>query len=144
MTAQLIELVYSSQTHENISEDELLNILANARKKNDQNDITGMLTFDNAMFIQVLEGKEQQVSTLFEKIKKDPRHFSVNLLYKSPIKERSFAKWSMAYVFVNPNAQQELIEKYSVNVDDIAKTRVTAGNGNVGKELLLIYRENHL
>lgn len=49
-------------------------------------------------FVQVLEGDESAVRTLFAHIEKDPRHDSVAILEADLVAGRVFSRWAMAKV----------------------------------------------
>jgi len=66
-----------------------------ARKKNAQDEITGILSYRKGHYIQVLEGPELAVDRLFSKILNDPRHRRVTALLDMPISERCFSNWDM-------------------------------------------------
>ncbi len=66
-----------------------------ARKKNTQISITGILSYRHGHFLQVLEGDEAVLRPLFTKIKADPRHREVEILFDIPISGRSFPDWGL-------------------------------------------------
>ena len=99
----LIRLVYIS--HANLVDQgeehmQVVNqeILSKAHKFNKDNNITGILCFDNGCYLQLLEGAKSAVELLYAKITQDPRHKDVKLILKEPISERSFAHWHMKHV----------------------------------------------
>ena len=76
---EMIELVYVSKAVQRLKQDQLEAILSKARKNNTDNEITGLLLYDGyGTFIQVLEGPENSVESLFSKIQKDTRHTNIN------------------------------------------------------------------
>lgn len=79
------------------TEAEMQDILMSAREKNAPMNITGCLVYYNQSFVQILEGKKEDVYSLYEKIEKDSRHFNVRLVHEEFDRKRSFTKWSMAY-----------------------------------------------
>lgn len=139
----LIELIYSSDTHTNINEQALLSLLSVSRRHNNQTKISGMLTYDNACFVQLIEGEEKDVLALFERIKNDTRHYNIALLYQGKINERAFEDWSMAFQLTSPTVQKQLINTASIQLNKITQSKIKAGYENIGKELLLIFRESH-
>ncbi len=82
---------------EELNPADVLNILTECRNFNTPNRITGCLLFHNGEFLQILEGEEEVVLELFEKISKDPRHTHVRLISQGAIVKKSFAQWSMAF-----------------------------------------------
>ncbi|MDA0119231.1 BLUF domain-containing protein [Vibrio sp. T11.5] len=95
---EMIELVYVSKAVQRLEQEQLEQILSKARKNNTNNDITGLLLYDGyGTFIQVLEGPEDSVESLFLKIKKDTRHTNINRIGFHHIEARSFPDWKMGF-----------------------------------------------
>lgn len=59
---------------------DVMEIWGQAYQDNDSRQITGALYFGGDIFLQVIEGVEQPVESLFEKIKQDRRHTDVAVL----------------------------------------------------------------
>jgi hypothetical protein len=104
----MITLVYVSFATKPVSDDELRDILKVARENNKSLDITGMLLYQDGFFIQALEGEEAAVTTLYDKIKTDPRHRNVLQVYRQTIKNRSFTDWSMGFNKFDSGSLEEL------------------------------------
>jgi hypothetical protein len=75
----------------------LAGILATARAKNAQNDITGALICRPDIYLQLLEGPPAKVDTLFENICKDDRHVEVTVLVQGKVDDRLFPDWAMKH-----------------------------------------------
>ena len=80
----------------------LYKILVDSRVNNKLADVTGLLVYVDGQFLQVLEGEQEVVSALLEKISKDRRHKDVQVVYKTGIERRTFNAWLMAYVSPSP------------------------------------------
>jgi hypothetical protein len=93
----LISLTYVSTETREMSEQDLIAILEKARSFNPTKEITGLLVYRKGYFIQALEGEEEDVMALYEKIAKDERHRGVMLVAKEKIEQRSFGKWGMGF-----------------------------------------------
>ena len=76
----------------------LTDILRMSRHNNAALGVTGALLFDPRYFAQVLEGERSNVSHLFCRICRDPRHDAVTVVEAKTIEARKFASWSMALV----------------------------------------------
>jgi Sensors of blue-light using FAD len=104
-------LVYRS--HSRIPVDgrvvELGEIFSVARPANKKLGITGALLLTDGWFVQVLEGQEAAVRGLYERIAADPRHDAVELLQAVTVDERVFARWAMAKVAQDGEADIPLI-----------------------------------
>jgi len=48
-------------------------------------------------FIQVLEGSRDEVTAIFQQIKKDKRHHDILLLKEAESESRAFEKWVMGF-----------------------------------------------
>jgi len=94
----LIRLIYVSKTQANFGPQNIESILEVARKKNQANNISGLLYFNSALFLQCLEGTRESVNETYQKILTDDRHSNIMLLDYSEISEREFNTWSMGYV----------------------------------------------
>jgi hypothetical protein len=90
-------LIYISKSTNPMPEEELLDILKVARPNNEKRNITGMLLYAKGLFIQLLEGDEDQVTQVFGKIGQDSRHYDIRVLIKGRKEERSYANWTMGF-----------------------------------------------
>jgi hypothetical protein len=80
----------------------LYKILVDSRVSNKLADVTGLLVYVDGNFLQVLEGEQEVVAALFEKISRDRRHKDVKVVYKASIDRRTFDAWQMAYISPSP------------------------------------------
>lgn len=98
--APLLELVYLSNAFPlDFPQSELERILASARRRNAELDVTGVLLYHKGTFLQMLEGPPDAVRHLFgDIIHDDPRHRAVVHCWEQPIAARSFPEWRMGYV----------------------------------------------
>jgi hypothetical protein len=99
--SELINLVYGSSAKTKMGDGELVDILAKAREKNGRLGITGMLLYRGGNFLQVLEGEKSVVEALYDVIKRDPRHYTVELIAKRPVAQRGFGEWEMGFVQID-------------------------------------------
>ena len=95
--SDLIHIVYVSFSSTEMSEDEIIELLAEVRAKNKKQHVTGLLLHNNESFIQVIEGEKNTINRLYEKIKTDPRHENIVKLLEEPIHSRAFPDWSMGF-----------------------------------------------
>jgi hypothetical protein len=93
----LIQLIYVSTASEELGAADLDRILDVSARNNSEKGITGLLLYAGGSFMQVLEGDETAVDTIFRQILQDPRHRDITVLDRAPIAERSFARWSMGF-----------------------------------------------
>lgn len=89
-------LVYISLRTPECTDAEIDKILKSCQSNNKHDDITGVLLYSQKQFVQYLEGENDKILALFDKIKQDPRHTKVIMMTNFPIKERAFPSWQMA------------------------------------------------
>lgn len=94
---RLYQIVYTSTAAENFGRPELVQLLKGSVERNARAGITGLLLYAGGRFMQVLEGEEEAVITLFAKISRDPRHHHVIPLIHEPIERRQFPNSAMAF-----------------------------------------------
>ncbi len=90
-------IIYSSYASVNFQDDDLKTLLVQARKKNEERSITGMMLYFDGKFLQLIEGEEQEVKQLYETICNDKRHKSVVNLKEGNIEKRFFEDWQMGF-----------------------------------------------
>ena len=90
-------LVYLSSSSHQYSQEELNNILTVSRKNNSEKNISGILIYSEGNILQVLEGNENDLRTLYKKIGADLRHKDLILLQDNSIEQRNFEDWSMGF-----------------------------------------------
>ena len=95
----LHNLFYCSLAEKDISKDDILAILNWSRQYNEKNEVTGILLYwkKTNQFMQVLEGEENVILNLFDKISKDTRHSLLKIIYQEDIMVRGFKGWTMAF-----------------------------------------------
>jgi hypothetical protein len=86
-----------SFANKSLTEKELESLLTEIRKKNAQQNVTGLLLYNDLNFIQVIEGTKKTIHKVFNSIEQDSRHTNVVKLLEEPIKKRAFPDWSMGY-----------------------------------------------
>ncbi|MBR9826978.1 MAG: BLUF domain-containing protein [Alphaproteobacteria bacterium] len=94
---EIAHLVYVSTAPETPDADMLQEILREARLKNAETEITGLLFSVGRHFMQLLEGSEAAVNDTFERIRHDPRHSDIMIIHTETTSERVFPDWSMGF-----------------------------------------------
>ena len=99
----MIQLSYVSTASRPMETEQLLGILSSCLSYNTSHAITGLLLYGDGVFLQALEGDEELVSSLYDKIEKDERHRDVKLLHSREIQERQYSEWSMGFQRLSPD-----------------------------------------
>jgi IS5 family transposase len=110
----VFQLMYRSRNRLGADDrgDELADLFARSRSNNQRRGVTGALLVSGQWFVQVLEGDEAVVRSLFDTIRTDARHDGVEVLWTEPAGPRTFAQWSMAQVGI-PDSDLPLIAQIS-------------------------------
>ena len=75
----------------------LSSILLDARRANVRDGITGALICRADIYLQWLEGPEDQVTNVLERIEKDDRHVEVKVHVAERVSARVFGEWAMLH-----------------------------------------------
>jgi hypothetical protein len=140
---ELYELIYVSVATRDMSPADVKSLLDNARQKNAQRNITGLLVYHHGEFMQLLEGDKEEIFSIYHKVSEDKRHRQVNLLWNGPIQERSFANWEMAFVGLDDLAL-DTTAGYSSFLKNEFSSQVLGGAPSLGKDFLLSLRNDFL
>ncbi len=89
-------IIYISTVNRHMTEEEIDGIGQVSARNNREVGITGVLISVHDYFFQVLEGDEDAIAKVIERIRRDPRHRDLHILKaETEIAERHFPKWSM-------------------------------------------------
>jgi len=108
----LVRLIYTSRITKSFGPTDIDCILNSARKNNKENNLTGLLFFNNKCFLQCLEGSRKMVNQTYNNIQNDKRHSDIILISYEEVIEREFEEWSMGYMH-HANVFKNLNLKYS-------------------------------
>jgi Sensors of blue-light using FAD len=98
---KLKTLTYTSRARLDLASSGLADIHEAARHLNALDGITGLLVFDGIRFLQIIEGAEEAIDNLVERLRRDPRHSALEIRDERFVEERSFPDWSMALISVS-------------------------------------------
>lgn len=102
-----------------LKENDIEKLLFQIREKNKRLAITGLLLLIQGKFIQYIEGPEDEIEKVYDKIKSDPRHNQLILLDSGDIDERQFKDWSMAYKKIDDQTVEDITGYKNLELDDI-------------------------
>ncbi|MCW8929166.1 MAG: BLUF domain-containing protein [Gammaproteobacteria bacterium] len=105
---RIIHLIYISSATSWPSENDLKELLQQSRARNLRQNITGMLLYDNATYMQVLEGSKEDVHEIYNSILKDSRNNGNVTLVEEEISKRNFPNWSMGFKNLKSCSPEEL------------------------------------
>lgn len=98
----LSQFLYLSQVRGDKPFETIAEVVAEARRLNAEQAITGVLVFDGAQVCQYVEGEEVAIEGLVERLMVDPRHEQLQVLHHAPLPgERRFARWCLGYLMLD-------------------------------------------
>jgi hypothetical protein len=139
----VFSLVYLSVAVIPFSEQDLSTLLAKSRAANSKLEVTGMLLFKDQNFLQVLEGEEENVLHLYQKIAKDARHTNPTVLFRDRSNQREFPDWSMGFYDLR-SAATPSIPGFSNFLDTPLTSANFAATPHRAKTLLLLFKEENM
>ena len=101
-------IAYVSAASWNLLDKQIERIVAESRRLNALNGITGVLLYCDGNFMQYLEGEEEAVLETFARIRASESHYQINELMNQPILEREFGDWTMGFSRPTPEEFVEL------------------------------------
>jgi adenylate cyclase len=97
-------LIYISKISRHLSLEEIQQIAEISIRNNQRDNITGVLLCLQGLFFQMLEGEDEKVDKLYEKILVDDQHTDILCLETEyHITERKFPDWAMKTINLNEN-----------------------------------------
>lgn len=93
----MLQLIYISTARKPLEPGALQALLDTARRNNRAVGVTGLLLAGGRRFLQALEGPEQSVTHIFNKIAADERHSGIVQLSRKEVAQREFGSWEMAF-----------------------------------------------
>lgn len=75
----------------------IADIVAVSSRHNSRDDVTGLLVAGGHRYLQLIEGEPRVVAKTLARIRRDRRHVGVTVLVDRTIRQRMFARWSVAF-----------------------------------------------
>lgn len=105
----LSTLIYRSRLSAPLPLEEFDRLLDAARQRNAALGVTGILLFDGVHFVQLLEGREAEVTALYDSIRRDKRHCNVVQLLRDYAPTRRFEGDEMAVLDLRDSRPDEVL-----------------------------------
>ncbi|KOC90317.1 diguanylate phosphodiesterase [Winslowiella iniecta] len=124
----LSTILYRSHLSDDVAEITLAELADKANKVNNAFDVTGILLFNGTHFFQLLEGPEDAVNTIYQRICRDARHHNVVELLRDYAPSRRFGNAGMELFDLREYGQATVLQavldkgttKYQLTYDDRA------------------------
>lgn len=111
----MYRLIYKSRVAKELEWPVIEDILHQSEANNALASVTGFLLATRSHFLQVIEGRFEDVNATFFRIARDPRHESIQLLSYEVVDARLFESWAMKGIGIldaNTDLARQLIAKY--------------------------------
>lgn len=124
----LSTIIYRSHLCDDVPLKSLVELAAKANKINELHGVTGILLFNGTHFFQVLEGEEESVCKIYNRICTDDRHHNVVELMRDYAPSRRFGNAGMELFDLRKYDEASVLQavldkctsKYQLNYDDRA------------------------
>lgn len=100
------QLLYVSTAAADVGERDLRRIEVSSSVHNTLHGITGLLCFDGSRFLQLIEGRGEEVEALMSRIAHDRLHVGIAIVGRHFAAARAFPHWSMRCVRVSAAADE--------------------------------------
>ena len=120
-------VTYTSLARLDLQDADLEDIHRSARDHNALDGVTGLLVFNGTHFLQIIEGSEQAIEDLLERLRKDQRHTGFEIRDRRKVEARSFPGWSMEMVRVRASyfeARDTIADRIPEAVPEAIKARL--------------------
>ena len=107
MTKPLHSFMYTSKLKDDFDVKSVPEIVKKSRVNNKKLEIKGLLLFDGLNFCQYIEGPQDHIQQIIEKILSDVRHTDIvhHYMGEAPKNNRRFNDWNMAYVLLDDDIE---------------------------------------
>src|SRR4051812_34573961 len=131
----LSQLIYVSRREPWLTLEVLQRIVTRSAITNQSRNITGILLIHGQNLMQLLEGEAADIATVFDKIRKDPRHSNVTQLLFKNVDNRMFPEWGMEMADLNHKRMVD-VNRLNRMIEDL-RVQVDTGRHNVEARMLL-------
>lgn len=103
------QLIYTSRTRSSIDESVTAQIAEDASVWNASQNVTGMLIHSGNVLVQILEGEEDAVQRIYQKVCRDTRHYEVAVLGEGHVTRREFPDTPMGFKAITNSDKRGLV-----------------------------------
>jgi hypothetical protein len=132
-------IIYASRALHDFGDEELIDLLLRARASNEDHGVTGMLVYAARSFLQALEGDDEGVEVVWDRIRLDDRHTDLRVLADGPAASRLFADWSMGFEHVSAEELERTLPGYRASIDYPFVSSQLVAAADTAETLLSLY-----
>ncbi len=135
-------IIYCSQATEDVSPEELVELLRVSRRNNEAAGLSGMLLYSSQSFLQVLEGETAALEQTYARINADSRHRRLRLLLDAEVAKPLFPEWTMGFDHVDDEELAESLDGFTAALTYPLVNPDLITNAGVAQTLLTLYAKN--
>jgi len=122
----VIQICYTSRAKASLDRARYNALVLEAQGRNRADDVTGLLLYDGARFIQALEGPERLASACMARIEQDRRHEAIDIVSRTRIPERQFGTFAMAALMPDDRDNATFVRTIKTFVENVEPAHVKA------------------
>lgn len=138
----MLRVTYLSRESSPFTSRALLDLLEQCRRNNPRWGVTGLLLYGNGTFLQTVEGEQEAVEALLDRIARDPRHTDFRILRREEEALRRHADWSMGFERLTDERLREIPGLRDLSLREF-NPEFLSGNSGVVENLLQQHRSRH-
>ncbi|KQC33015.1 hypothetical protein AAU57_06540 [Nonlabens sp. YIK11] len=93
----MYSIAYISRANETLTDYEIHEMLLSSERRNNLFGIKGILLFKDGNFLQVLEGDQNQIQELYDKICEDSRHSNIYEIFNTELRSPIFNEYNSKF-----------------------------------------------
>ena len=132
-------IIYASRAVSDFEDEALVDLLLRARASNEEHDVTGMLVYAARSFLQAIEGDDEGVEAVWDRIRLDDRHTDLRVLADGPAEGRLFRDWSMGFEHVAASELERTLPGYRASIDYPFVSSQLVAAADTAETLLSLY-----
>lgn len=105
-------ICYVSKVQPDLTDQQLQELFSHSSNNNNNKGIKGILLSTMGNFFQVLEGRKEQISSLYEVIKEDSRHNEIYEVFNKPVSKPVFTNYNSAFNVIKTVDELEQLKTY--------------------------------
>ncbi|MEO8545075.1 MAG: BLUF domain-containing protein [Burkholderiaceae bacterium] len=127
----LFTLLYVSALAPSAQLSDVADIAKKGRPRNQQDGISGLLVFDGCSFVQLVEGPQDAIAALLERLTLDTRHTDIDvLIFEHTGGERRFWGWDLGYHFADDEGYELALLRGLSSAEALAKFEAIQAQAN--------------
>lgn len=108
----MLQTICYVSSSKNLTAKDLEQLFYYTKRNNTELEVSGLLIYNSGNFLQIIEGKLENVEPLYNKINTDQRHNHLIKLIDAPLKERIFEDYDVGFVVVNNYEKVQKLRDY--------------------------------